>query len=145
MNFITESYVLNTGRISMERLSGECIIISFESGNFYSAVGTGADILTLLKNEVSQESWNNILSREYLNFDENNSGITEFLIGLKTNGIIISAPAHTKTEFELPADIKRENWIHPRLFIHDDLQGLMLVDPIHETSEEGWPKLKDEE
>jgi hypothetical protein len=30
-------------------------------------------------------------------------------------------------------------WSAPELMIFEDLQDLLLVDPIHDTGEEGWP------
>jgi hypothetical protein len=36
-------------------------------------------------------------------------------------------------------DNPRGKWSCPELLIFDDLQDLLLVDPIHDTGEEGWP------
>jgi hypothetical protein len=36
-------------------------------------------------------------------------------------------------------DYPRGKWSCPELLIFEDLQDLLLVDPIHDTGEEGWP------
>ena len=32
-----------------------------------------------------------------------------------------------------------ETWVTPQLFEYSDLQDLILVDPIHDVEESGWP------
>jgi hypothetical protein len=42
---------------------------------------------------------------------------------------------------ELPDDYSRAGWIEPTLEVFTDLQDLILVDPIHDASDLGWPRV----
>ena len=42
----------------------------------------------------------------------------------------------------LPNDYDHELWTQPTLLVFADLQDLLMVDPIHDSSLEGWPQLK---
>ena len=48
-------------------------------------------------------------------------------------------------KIELPNDYTRDNWESPELRIFDDLTDILLIDPVHDTSLEGWPNLKNDE
>ena len=144
MESLEVNYELNDRKVSMERLAGECLLISFITGNFYNSLGSGADILTLIASRVPRQVWSDILRANYSNFNDTQSGISDFISILLLHELIKPVESLEKIEFNLPPDQERKSWSSPELFIHDDLQGLMLVDPIHESGDEGWPKLKNE-
>ena len=43
------------------------------------------------------------------------------------------------------ASVPRTPFVRPELSIHTDMQDLLLLDPIHDVSEIGWPKAKEDE
>lgn len=142
---ILKNYQVNLDSVSMERLEGETIIISFTTGEFYSTQGSGADVLTLLNQGLSSRSMVQILAAHYSNFEFEHSGLEDFILSLFTIGIIVEAKNFIDSDdFKLPNDFNRSLWFKPELQIHNEINGLLLVDPIHETNDEGWPRLKDE-
>jgi hypothetical protein len=44
----------------------------------------------------------------------------------------------------VPNDTSRATWDKPELFTHNEIHGLLLVDPIHDSTDEGWPKPKND-
>lgn len=139
------NFSINSNSVSLERLDGEVIIISFTTGQFYSAKGSGADVLSLLKAGLSTTSIIQILSTYYSTFKNEDSGLDLFLSSLLNLGIIQETIETKETEtFQLPNDLVRSLWKKPELLIHDEIRGLLLVDPIHEANDEGWPKIKNE-
>jgi len=139
------NFSIKSNSVSLERLDGEVIIISFTTGQFYSAKGSGADVLSLLKAGLSSKSIIQILSTNYSTFEYEHSGLDVFISSLLNQGIIQETIETLETEtFQLPNDLARSLWNKPELMIHDEIHGLLLVDPIHETNDEGWPKLKNE-
>jgi hypothetical protein len=44
------------------------------------------------------------------------------------------------SNYELPLDFQRDRHDELILTIYDDLQDIIIVDPIHDTSVEGWPE-----
>ena len=139
------NFSIKSNSVSLERLDGEVIIISFASGQFFSAKGSGADVLSLLKTGLPSRSILEILSAHYSNFEYEHSGLDTFISSLLAEGIIQETVETIDSDtFQLPNDLARSHWSKPELLIHDEIHGLLLVDPIHETNDEGWPKLKNE-
>ena len=142
--FISEEVEINRSGISLERLDGEVVIISFETGKYFNSNGSAADRLFLIEQGLSQASWEFILAKSFSNFRLNSAEIENFLDQLVEEKIVLSGATLASTEIDLPVDYSRGEWVAPRLSIFDDLADLLLVDPIHDTSTEGWPKTKDE-
>ena len=139
------NFSINSNSSSLERLDGEVIIISFTTGKFYSTKGSGADVLSLLREGFSSKSIIQILSNYYPTFEYEHSGLDLFISSLLDAGIIHETRVSKETTaFQLPDDLSRSLWDKPELLIHDEIHGLLLVDPIHDTNDEGWPKLKNE-
>ena len=139
------NFSIKSNSVSLERLNGEVIIISFTSVQFFSAKGSGADVLSLLKAGLSSRSILEILSAHYSNFEYEHSGLDILISSLLAKGIIQETIETIESgTFQLPNDLTRSHWSKPELLIHDEIHGLLLVDPIHETNDEGWPKLKNE-
>jgi hypothetical protein len=139
------NFGIKTDSVSLERLNGEVIIISFSTGQFYSAKGSGADVLSMFKAGLPSESILQMLSAHYSTFEYEHSGLDLFISSLLEVGIIKETIETIETEtFQLPNDLARSLWSKPELMTHDEIHGLLLVDPIHETNDEGWPKLKNE-
>jgi hypothetical protein len=138
------NFKINSGGISFERLDGEVVIISFETGKYFNSNNSAADIFYLIKKGVPQNSWSKILSTSFTGFDEQNSGISDFLdMALEEKLLLVADEVEIK-QIDLPSDYVRKEWIKPALLVFDDLADLLLIDPIHDTSTSGWPTQKNE-
>ena len=135
---------LNSSGISCERLDGEMVIISFETGKYFNSNGAAADILYLIENSVDRSLWGQILGTQFSDFEESSSGIAEFLGLLLEEKIVLESSEVVVTTIDLPTDYQRGAWQKPALLVFDDLADLLLIDPIHDTSLEGWPTVKND-
>ena len=137
---------INESDISSERLNGETIIISFSNGSYYNAAGTAADLLFLISKQIHPEMWSEILAKAFSGYGEDSDHITFFIEKGLSEGIlkITDEESLIRKVIDLPNDTVRDNWIEPKLDKYEDFQDLLMVDPIHDTTEEGWPKLNDE-
>jgi hypothetical protein len=142
--FSADQLILNTANISQERLDGEVVVISFNSGKYFSAKGPAADIFWLIQNGVDQELWSEIFNDHFPNFSITESGIESFLTSGISEELFLPLQTPTKEKILLPLDYERGEWEAPKLVIFEDLQDLLLLDPVHDTSLEGWPSTKDE-
>ena len=123
-----------------ERLDGEVIAIASLSGKYFSLGNTAADIWHLLLHPTNRKDWLGILRSHYENVPESaEQEIQDLLKKMLEENLIRPEVVSNNAEISLPADTVREKWITPDVIIFDDLQDLLLVDPIHDTSEEGWP------
>ena len=138
------NYLLNSSEISLERLNGEVVIISFNSGNYYSCVGSAADILSLVSKEVDKTLWKEIICSKYKIDDLPVVEVDLFIDECLKENIIVSVNSKLGGMSNLPDDFTRSSWNTPILKIYKDFQDLLLVDPIHDSSLTGWPELKDD-
>jgi hypothetical protein len=116
--------------VIFENFGDETVVANLESGFFYSLDGSGADI------------WNSLVSghtgRQYAAASKADidgaAKIAQFIAELQNEGLLAKAAAPAK-----PDPISVAGFAPPSIQKFDDLQGLLLVDPIHEASPAGWP------
>lgn len=144
MTNTNKSYLLNSSEISLERLNGEVVIISFNSGNYYSCVGSAADILSLVSKEVDRTLWKEIICNKYQINDLSVAEIDSFINECLKENILVLSDSKLQGVSDLPDDFNRDEWNTPILKIYKDFQDLLLVDPIHDSSLTGWPELKND-
>ena len=131
---------MNKPFVVSERLDGEVIAIASLSGKYFSLGNTAADIWHLLLHPSNQKDWLEILRANYENVPESAEQEIELLLKkLLEENLIRPEVISNSPEVFLPSDTVRGKWITPDVIIFDDLRDLLLVDPIHDTSEEGWP------
>lgn len=141
--FISNEVEINRSGVSLERFDGEVVIISFETGKYFNSNGSGADLLYMIEQGVPQSKWDETLSHNFNNFSSKPEEVISFLSLAIDERIIIAGTAMNNAEIDLPFDYERGEWAPPKLTVFDDLADLLLVDPIHDTSTEGWPKTRD--
>jgi hypothetical protein len=70
----------------------------------------------------------------------NNNKIQNFRNILLENTLCAKIDKLETSDYELPTDFQRENHDELEIKIYDDLQDIIIVDPIHDTSLKGWPE-----
>ena len=138
----TNEYRLRMSNLSIERLDGEIIAIDFSTGKYASFVGPSADIITLLQEGVPREGWLPLIAQEFDSVPADEAvddEIDRFLETLAGHGLIESTDVVTGQLDSLPQDYQRTAWSTPLLAIEDDLADLLVIDPIHDVTDDGWP------
>jgi len=143
-SFTPQEVEINRSGISLERLDGEVVIISFETGKYFHLNGPGADILYMIDQGIPQAKWEATLGKLFPSFRLEPVEFENFLLEAISERLLIFGSAKTVTDILLPNDYSRSEWTVPRLTVFDDLADLLLVDPIHETGAEGWPIAKND-
>ena len=144
---MSQNLNLNLENTSWERIDGEIIVISYNTGKYYSVNKQGSDLLYLIEMKVKRELWSEILKLNFQNFAENTETtqkIDEFVEKCLNEKLLTGGVTNIE-RVELPNDYTRENWESPELRIFDDLTDILLIDPVHDTSLEGWPNLKNDD
>lgn len=131
-------YQLNDKDLVSEVLDGEVIIIHLQSGTYYSTLASGADIWNALTSGRSVEEIADWLARGA----EDKRGhivaaVAQFVSELVAENLVLSADGES---IRRPDDLgTAAAFVTPELHKYTDMQELLLVDPIHEVTEEGWP------
>ena len=143
-----QRFRVNTPTVTHEIIEGEAVIINLDTGNYYSLVETGSLIWSLVDRGASASEVQNLIQQGFqgdaMNIDR---GVHELLAQLQQENLIVpadEAPAVDLTELEqiLPATNGHEKpqFNPPLLNKYSDMQELLLLDPIHDVDDAGWPK-----
>jgi hypothetical protein len=139
-------FKINAPQVISETIDGETIIINLESGNYYSLNATGGEIWNRFREGLSTDEIVALFQQRYSLGSRDVEGRLADFTGelLKENLIsrLESPPPRTVSGGEdLNAGVSKE-FETPRLQKYDDMQDLLLLDPIHDVDETGWPVSK---
>jgi hypothetical protein len=131
--------LIHAPNIVHETLDGETIIIHLDTGNYYSLTGSGAEIWALLKGGGSVSAICAELARRHGCSEADLRGAVEsFVAELQRDGLVEHSDATSNGVSTGLAELGGA-WEPPKLERYDDMRDFLLVDPIHEVDETGWP------
>ncbi len=141
---MTTRFRVNTPPVIHELLDGEVIVVNLDTGTYYSIPGTGAEIWTLVDQGASlDETVAALLERH-----DATQAVVEPAVGTFVDELVREALIEAMGEGDgRTADIvsapangdSRPPFQEPKLVRYTDMQELLLLDPIHEVDERGWP------
>lgn len=133
-------------KVVHETIDGETIVIHLETGTYYSLAGSGPEIWQLLADGVSGKEIVRRLSASYSAapgvIEETTAQLVrdlcaeELLERVNGNGEMPAAAAQ--------AGAGSPQYDPPRFQKYTDMQYFVLLDPVHEVEEAGWPYTKDQ-
>jgi hypothetical protein len=141
---------INSPKVIHETIDGETVIVNLDSGNYYSLDTLGAEIWNSVGKGVPVDHIIEDVSCRYAGEREEidrtvrlflNELLQEALISPLEPGAAGSLAAHETPVTNAPADGLRP-FTAPTLQMYNDMQDLLLLDPIHEVDETGWPNAK---
>lgn len=147
-----DRFVINSSKVVHDNIDGEVIIINFETGNYYSLNAVGRDIWNSLESCPALIEIINQITGKY----EVNSGIVkediillltdlqkEELIMIKIDESSLSLIEDTKNHLteNIENNVKLK-YNKPGFLKYTDMKEMLLLDPIHDVDETGWPSAK---
>lgn len=145
----SQSFKINRPNVISESIDGETIVINMKSGIYFSLNKIGGDIWDLIDANLSLEKIINRINCLYAGKKEEIiSGIEKFIGELNKHDLISTQKDRINIEqIQLEENYFSENILPifeiPKLEIYEDMQELLLLDPIHDVDETGWPKAKE--
>lgn len=137
----TTRYRVNKPSIVNEIIDGEVVMINLDTGSYYSADKTGAVIWAHLANGATLRELVDVMIQRYEGAaQEIEKAVSEFLERLRGEKLIAVDAAGGNTVARV-ADTQpgKVPFNKPVLERYDDMQDLLLADPIHDVNETGWP------
>lgn len=129
-----------------ERLDDEVIAIDLERGTYYAMVGPAADIWTSFTTPASVNAVAEGIAERYDEpFDVVQPAVKDFASRLETTQLLIGAATDGAAGPTPIDDAPTGPWAVPELEVYNDMADLVLLDPIHQVDEAGWPHLPDPE
>ena len=132
------------GHVAHERLDDEVVVINLETGAYYALDGPAADCWTLLSAGTSIDRTVDTLAERH-GADPNvvRADVDALAAELVAEGLVVVGPGSLDA-VELPATITNgasTTYKTLRIQKYDDMEELLLLDPVHEVDEAGWPAL----
>ncbi len=128
-------YRVNTPKVIHQTFETEVVIVNLESGNYYSVGGSGIEIWRRLQ---EGQRIGEIVAG--LGANGESSKVTAFVEVLKAEQLIVKDTAEVETTASRPERAPAP-FVPPSLEKFTEMRDLLLLDPIHEMDEAGWPKL----
>jgi hypothetical protein len=130
-------FQLNGRQVVSEVLDGEVIAIHLQSGTYYSMIGSSASVWNAMQDGWSKAEIIDRLTRD-TGFERRciDEDISHFVAALLAEELILPGDGEGSRSADL---LPSGAYAKPELHKYTDMQELLLVDPIHEVTEEGWP------
>lgn len=136
-------YRLNEPNVSSEEIDGEVIIVNLINGNYYSAQGMGAYVWGRISHSENLDDMQTSLSQRFTGSHTTiRDDLSAFLDKLEDEGLIAKAADSDETGGTLIDAPMPEQYSAPNLNCYSDMKDLLLLDPVHDVEDEGWPKKK---
>jgi len=131
-----------------ETVDGETMIVRLDSGNYYSLNSTGGRAWALIGQGASGRQIAADFCAIYGLDNKTAEEQVEFFLGcLIKEGLIIGNGTSPDSEAASRPDCSHrlpDSFEPPHLNKYSDMQELLILDPIHDVSEAGWPNPKSE-
>lgn len=134
---------LNTPHVVVEIFEDEVILVNLEAGAYYSVEGIGSRLIALLRDEHDLSTILGILEAEVeAEAGVIGSAVESFLGELEKEGLIVAESRQRSATGPSVAASGRRPFLPPVLHKYTDLRDLLLLDPIHDVDDAGWPVRK---
>jgi len=133
-------FKVNRPNIVYELIEGEVVIVNLMKGDYYSLVKAGAVIWEDLAGGMGVDLIARDIASRYDASDEEAVKATRDLIRqLENEGLVmLSADLPAVMAYKVkPAE--RSKFEKPVLQKYTDMEDILLLDPIHDVDESGWP------
>ena len=131
---------INTPRIVHEEVEGQVVAIDFEPGVYYGLAGVAADVWGAIGEGVRVDALLDAAGRRYPDAPATVSDeIGQFLDQLDERELIVTLEGEPPVH-EVWGESLGSPYALPKLEVHTDMQDILLLDPIHDVSDAGWPK-----
>lgn len=131
---------INTPAVTHQLINGEVIALNLENGHYYSLCGTAA----WLWERIQLGSMDAVVraAEQELSGDAAQIGneVEAFLRELLTEQLLVEAPSRQLADMPV-TELTQTVYSTPVLEKYTEMSDLLLLDPIHDVDESGWPRV----
>jgi hypothetical protein len=143
-------FTINTPTIVHETIDNEVVMIDFDTGNYYSLDKVGTEIWGHIVRGASVGAIVEALARRYdVSRSEIHDSVQRLVAELQAERLVMpdsTGAGATAIGSDPPAaagvEASTSSFEAPVLHKYTDMQELLLLDPIHEVDETGWPSVR---
>lgn len=137
-----------TSRVAADTVEGEAVIVNLDTGAYYTTEGAGCAAWQLLASGRTFGEVVALLENRYVDDDGAIDGYLKALVTtFLAEGLMLvldpddpgAAGDSIDGADELPRIDTRPRFEPADLVSYHDMKGLLLLDPVHEVDDKGWP------
>ena len=134
-----QSYEFNAPDVVFENFGDEMILLNLQSGSYYSLTPTGTYYWECISQGVPQAQAVAKLSAAYPE-----EPVADDLAALLDNFLSEkllrpSGAERTIADITIATELPQQ-YVRPEMSRYTDLQEMLLLDPVHDVGESGWPE-----
>jgi hypothetical protein len=134
-------FLIDPQRIVHDTIEGETILIDLDTGTYYSLGGSGPEVWGLLAAGLSDAETSDELARRYPEAAQDAAaGAAELIHKLLENGLLRQGPPPGDPAAPPAPSPSTRAFRPPVLEAFTDMQHFLMLDPIHEVADSGWPR-----
>jgi hypothetical protein len=117
----------------------EVVILDMKSGTYFSLRGSGVDVWKLIEANASVAMISEALGERYEAPSGEIATALDSLLGELAESGLVVADASLDPSRPAAETAEKTPFAAPRVERFTDMQELLLLDPIHEVDDAGWP------
>lgn len=134
-------YKIIEHKVAHEIIDGEAVVIHFDTGNYYSLNGISSQLWQWLAARATRrqilDAFQPLSPAQIQSFDD-------FMDSLAAEEVVEKTPAEPGQQPSSPLPAGQVPFELPAFVKYNDMQNLLMSDPIHEVDETGWPHLPEQ-
>jgi hypothetical protein len=150
---LTTRFRVNRPKVIHETINDEVVMIDFDTGNYFSLNHAGTHVWSLIESGSTLGEIIEGIKHLYKGSPTDIADAVNRLVAeLNQEELVVpesSGPSESvggdKASVESRGEADKLDFEAPALQKFTDMQDLLLLDPIHEIDETGWPNIKTDE
>lgn len=132
-------YRLNAPLAVAEVIDGEAVIMNMDSGHYFSARGLAGVLWEWTIAGHTAEAMAAVVVAKWPVAGVDNA-VASFVESLAEHNLIVPVTAAVTPTTDLDQDLlNMPMYVAPTVDVFTDMKDLLLLDPIHDVGEAGWP------
>ena len=140
MSFASSFFEVKSDQIIHESVGSEVTIVNLSNGHYYNLANLGGEVWALI---ISGQGFSEILSILESSFSKDKetlkSDLSQFISSLLNEDILMKVENNLTSPPSIWGKFDFLEYEKPHLEVFTDIEELLLLDPIHDVDETGWP------
>ncbi len=130
---------INTPGVVHETVDGEVVIVNLDNGLYFSTDQIGTNVWGLLAEGKPVDAILDWASTTYGDHPETTADVNAFLTQLADNQLVVAVEDAPEPEPNIATPPVPAAYVRPELQVYSDMEELLLLDPVHDVGDAGWP------
>jgi hypothetical protein len=143
---------INTPHIVYDTIEEETIMINLKNGNYYNLDKNGTIVWDIIEKGGDIEIYIRTITKIFnLPAEQTKKDIEIFISSLIMENLLVPLPSDvvvnssfTQEAIEVLIRKKLPSYIIPLVNKYSDMRDALMLDPIHEVDERGWPTMNED-